>query len=254
MLRWLLITFFFILAGCGGYRDGGPPRKTSVAAPAPPPSPTPAAPPPVYSVDSTSERLIVEDRSPVPAPAIIDNRISTATTVDSQLSSAKLVFLIPGSANIKEEITAKLLVSTVLDGEQLAVAAGGGGKRTAADIKVSKILIAKLSAPDFKVEAITPEEQALSEADTSEWRWRLRPASAGTYTVNLTVVAVVEVAGQKLAPRHIKTFDHQVDITITSGQLVSGWLEKWWQWIVSTILAPLAVWAWKSWRASKTKS
>lgn len=170
--------------------------------------------------------------------------IKTDSGVSDQLMQASTVFAIPSTANISQDIRAQLLINLGRDLDELSSQLTAAGSQIKNKINVSKIVIAKLDAADFEITNITPTEQAISDTDSTEWLWNLRPKRAGNLQVNLSITAVVFV-GEKSTAYHIKTYDQVVNIEVTIPQLLTSWLAKYWQWIISTMVLPLIVWAWK---------
>lgn len=197
------------------------------------------------------ERAQIVKKPTVELPA--KPEIKTQNEVERQLTTASLAFNVPESANIKDEFTVQLLVNQVLTPKELSKELRPSNRTVETKIKVSKILVAKITGPGFDITPVTPEEQALAGRESTEWLWRLKAKTPGEHTINVSVVAVVEVDGKKMAERHIKTFDHQITITIKTGQAIEDWLKKYWQWLVSTLLLPLVVWGWKTWKKPVTR-
>ena len=182
----------------------------------------------------------------------IPGKIIKKDGIENQLSTASLTFSVPEYANVSDTITAQLLINPNLSPEELAKQLKINSPKEKTEIQISKIVITKLIAPDFIVEKVTPEEQIISETKTTEWLWRLKPKATGKYVINLSVTAVIKVSNQKMAEHHIKTFDRDVTVTIKSSQIFSNFLEKYWQWILSTIIIPFGLWIYKS-KFSKSK-
>jgi hypothetical protein len=164
--------------------------------------------------------------------------------VTNQLYSATMAFSAPDKANIKENITIQLFVDPSKEVEELANSLTNPGVRRGAKIKISKVIIASLSAPDFTIEKITPEEQAVAQTAPTEWLWTLIPKSTGKNEVKLTITAVVKVDGKEYK-YHIKTYEKTIVIEVKPQQVIYDWLAKYWQWLFSTLLLPLGLWLYK---------
>jgi hypothetical protein len=186
----------------------------------------------------------------VPGGIVTEN--FSSENVSSQLYKANMVYSVPQVANIKDVIKVQLLIDPRKGLQELINSITVNGNSTGKNIKVSKIVVAKIVAPNFTVTPITAEEQILSN-ETTEWLWSLEPKSSGKHEVNVSITAVIEV-GDKSAKHHIKTFDSTVNVVITATQLLSDWLTKYWQWLATTLLLPGIVWTWKKINSSKQKS
>ena len=172
------------------------------------------------------------------------SEVSEHKSVSKQLHSANIAYSIPGRANVQDTIKIQLLIDPQQGLKSLLDALTIDGTKVGKNIKISKVVIAKVTAPEFIITEITPSEQAISDDGSTEWLWSLEPKSSGKHQVNLSITAVVTVGDQNTV-HHLKTYDTIVDIEITSIQILSQWWDKYWQWVISTLLLPLGLWAWK---------
>lgn len=208
-----------------------PPRPP----PAPPPPPLPAPPAIVGSVPPT-----IVAQTPKSQKSNTNH-----TTVVGQLYRANMAFGLPQKANIRDDIKAQLIIDVEKTAVELASKLEPGTVVDKGQIRVSRILKANLVAPDFKVDPVTPEEQPVAESGSTEWHWNLKPLSAGIHPVKLSVWAEVKI-GPKSVQYSIHTYDRQVMVEVTAGQVVGSWWSKYWQWTFTTLIIPLVVWWWKS--------
>jgi hypothetical protein len=115
------------------------------------------------------------------------------------------------------------------------------------DIKVSKVISARLVAPTFIITTDIPEQQALAGAEPTIWKWTLKPTIEGKQTIRLAIDAIVIVDGGK-AERHIKTFEQTITVDINKPQLITRWLKEYGQWLWTSMLLPLIIWLWRKYR------
>jgi hypothetical protein len=162
----------------------------------------------------------------------------------NQLYNASMAFGVPENANIDDNIKAELLIDMTKSATELEKTLTIKERKIHDTIKVSHIIRANLVAPDFKVTNITPEEQALSSLEPTQWRWILEPTSAGTYDVNLIITAIVNIDDQS-SLHTIKTYDKTLYIEITPKQRIKMWLANYWQWLFSTLLLPFGLWVYR---------
>jgi hypothetical protein len=72
---------------------------------------------------------------------------------------------------LHESAVIQLLLSVSEPIEALQRDLGGLGERIGAEVRISTETEAHLSGTGFKVESITPERQAVSQIERTEWRW-----------------------------------------------------------------------------------
>lgn len=201
---------------------------------------------PVGSGKVIEKVIIKEVKSPVSnAP---DN-----LTVAQQLYKANAVFAVPNKSNINEEIKAQLIIDPVRTIEEIQKDITVGPIKSAEQIKIAKIVSAKLNAPDFTITSASSTEQAIIEDSKTEWIWNLRPLKPGLHPINLVIEAQVTV-NNKTTPHFIRTFDKQVMIEISTTQVITNWWAKYWQWVFVTLLLPLGKWLYEKYSNKKKES
>ena len=122
----------------------------------------------------------------------------------------------------------------------------GEGTKAGATIKISDRMEARLTGQYFSITAITPEVQAVSRKENTEWKWEVIPKIQGNQFLHLTLSALIMVDGVP-TPRAIKTFDTTISVEVTNYQRVKLFIENNWQWLWAAILAPVAVGLWGLW-------
>lgn len=185
-----------------------------------------------------------QQRAPAAQPPV------QQTTDDwmKKLTTAKTVLTIPSAANIDSDVRVELLIDRSSDEYVLLQAVSEHGVQHRAEIKISRIVEVKLTAPAFDVSPITPVRQVIADSAVNRWKWTLRAKKSGQHTVDITVFAVVEVEGTRVE-HTLQTYAKQVVIEVSPKQRMSDLLEKYWQWLASTIVIPLLLW----WRKSRKR-
>lgn len=226
--------------------SSSPPEKVHEIKIAAPPNTEPvagSAPPRPTMVPSKPN----EPKTELKTTIIVPGSTSASEKTESftqKLFSAKLAFAMKDKANINEDIKAQLLIDPREEIKNLENQLTVDGAPLVKTIKVSKIVKATLTAPDFDITKITEEEQVLSDAGPTEWLWKLSPKSSGKHEVNLSVTAVVKLDGRE-SKHHLRTFDKTVTVEVTSKQLIIDWLEENYKWIISTLIIPVFVFLFK---------
>jgi len=178
---------------------------------------------------------------------------AASSPISAQLTTASMAFNVKDKANIDDIIKVQLLINPYKSVEELKKELSVAGSTTTATVKVSKIIIASLAAPHFKITKITPEEQALKENETTEWLWKLIPTEVGNHEIEVTITAVIKVDGTSTS-YHIRTYDQTIKVEITPKQLMNNWLTEHWEWLLSTLLIPLGIWFYELRKKRKKQS
>lgn len=261
------LLFFILILGltaCGAAPtyEQSPAYSESYSAPPPPPPPPPPSPPADYAMDGVVDYEDVEiDRAPIRTARNIvrrsheiedPQRTIGVDDILSQLRSATLALTAPKTSNISDDVKIKLLVSLEKAQEELIaeLEATEGSQVVSGDVQISKTMSATISAPDFDISTVTPTRQAITSIGSTEWLWTLRPKAPGGHHVSITLVAHVMVDNERVE-KHIKTFEETLTIEITNKQRFINFIEAYWQWLLSTLLIPIALGAWKLWKSKE---
>jgi hypothetical protein len=229
-----------------------PPAPAPAMAPPPPPPP-----PPAMFITGTGMSAPIASMMPPPAAkkraakvetkqvAPLANAIKAVDEIASQLTDAALIVDIPASANVADDVRAKVVIDPSKSVGQIAVSTSATA--VGSTIKISKIVEAKLIAPDFTIVAFSPDRQAISQSDPTTWEWELSGAKPGKHDVHISISAIVSVDNDR-AERLIKTFESTVVVEITTRQWLLGLVKQYWQWVFTALLIPLAKWLWSKWK------
>jgi hypothetical protein len=166
--------------------------------------------------------------------------------VDQHLESMQLgniAFNAPTSMNLNESTVIKLLLAVKTPIEELKQLVEEKGEKVGAKIKVSSRMEARLSGSNFEIVAMTPEIQAVSLSEATEWIWEIEPKKAGNHRLHLSLSVIFTVDGMATS-KTMRTYDKFIDIDVTWTQLIWDFLGKSWEWITAVTLAPLAGWLW----------
>ena len=119
------------------------------------------------------------------------------------------------------------------------------GKRVGSTVRVTDRMEAYLSGFMFHITPITPDIQAVSKKEQTEWKWEIHPKKEGEHKLHLTVTALLEVNG-KNTPRTIITFDRTIIVNVTTTQKISSFVKDNWEWFWAATLVPVGGWLWKN--------
>jgi hypothetical protein len=213
---------------------------STTTAPTPPPSPPP--PPP-------AQPPVTGGAPPTADAAKTD---SVADRIIGRLQKARIVFNVPKTLRIHHTSEIQLRLSVRESLRQLSKQIAAGGKRQGATIHISDVMEAHLAGTGFKVEAVTPEIQAVSDFGVTQWEWEIEPTKSGTQRLHLTMTAHVVVPGRAEAVHTIRTFAATLTIRVTWFDHVSGFVGNNWKWLWTTVLVPAVGLLLRRWRQRVT--
>jgi hypothetical protein len=169
----------------------------------------------------------------------------------SRLARSNLAFNAPKQMRLGENETLKLTLSpsaSVGELTQRLRESGATGKIVSEQqIVTAKRMQARLTGSEFEIEATSPETQAITFSQPTDWTWDVTPTEEGDSVLDLTVTALIHVEGET-TPRQIRSFSKLVTVNVTVGQRISGFVGTNWQWLWTAILVPVGVWGWEKWK------
>ncbi len=170
----------------------------------------------------------------------------------SKLAVGHIAFNSPDSMDLGEVRTINLLLSLNQTIEELAKEIKSSDKIEGAKVAVADSMEARLSGTGFSILAITPETQAVSMKQPTEWKWDIGARAVGVQQLHLTLTATVSVNGVK-TPRTIRTFDRTIDVRVKWTEQVKNFIDGNWKWLWATIVVPVAGWWWQRHMQKKKK-
>lgn len=196
------------------------------------------------SIDLPSTDTTTPEETPPPTAQVEPDPYSQVDKLLSEMEFAAIAFNAPKDMNLEDSRQIQLVLSVEESVEKLKKSLTEEGEKTGAIIKVSDRMEARLSGYMFQITAITPEVQAISAGDRTEWVWEVHPKEQGHHRLHLTLTALLEIDG-RTTPRAIRTFSEVVDVNVTATQKVEMFIRSNWKWLWATFLVPIVGWIWK---------
>lgn len=175
--------------------------------------------------------------------------LSLVDHVLSKLAVGNIAFNTPERMGINETETVELLLSTKETTKQLAAEVKGRPVETAEGVRVAPEMQADLKGQGFKIEAVTPSKQVVSNLQRTRWAWTVTALKDGKQNLDLSLSARVQVEG-KDSPFVVKTFTKTIEVQVDLWGKIFALVKEHGQWLWTTILVPVAVW----WRSRKKKA
>jgi hypothetical protein len=192
---------------------------------------------------------------PEASPKEENPRVIALQRMDSRLSRlarSNLAFNAPKQMRLGETETLKLTLSPSASVGELTHRLRESGARgrivSEQQIVTAQRMEARLTGSEFEIEATSPETQAITYTQPTDWTWEVTPTEGGeNKKLHLTVTALLRVEGET-TPREIRSFSKTLTVNVTVGQRISGFVGTNWQWLWTAILVPVGVWGWKKWK------
>lgn len=110
---------------------------------------------------------------------------------------------------------------------------------TIEDVKVSGEMSAELRADgeSFDIKALSTPVQNIDNESYTEWEWIVTPKKSGSSPIKL-IIKVKELN------KDIVVFNKSIKIQKNVTVAVEGFFEKYWQWLMTTIIIPIFLYFW----------
>jgi hypothetical protein len=184
------------------------------------------------------------EKAPIPVSLPPPEPLGDVDRLLEEMEFGTIAFNAPTNINIDDSPQIQLILSLAETVEKLKQSITEEGEKVGATIRVSDRMEARLSGYMFQITAITPEIQAVSRRQQTEWKWEIHPKKEGKHRLHLTLTALLEIDGHSTS-RAIRTFDKIIEVNVTATQKVGLFFKNNWQWLWAAILVPVAGWLWK---------
>lgn len=164
--------------------------------------------------------------------------------VANQLQWGSIAFDTPRKLTLGEPVVIELLLSPTKSLQELESMLKSPERTEKARIKISNRMEAMLKGQGFKIEALIPQEQAVSKGKTTRWKWEATPTEDGDKILHLSISAIIKVSNED-APLVIQTYNKRIRVETSVSQRISKFLSGNWQWLWASILVPLLPFLWR---------
>jgi len=91
-------------------------------------------------------------------------------------------------------------------------------------LRVSSEMVATLNGPGFKIEAVTPEQQAIAEGFPTVWSWNVEAQQEGEQELEATLYALVP-DGATSSRLRVESYVQKITVSVRA-QTWGEWLES----------------------------
>ncbi len=196
----------------------------------------------IFSTAFTRPGAPIEYPTPTPTPFPISE--TTRLRIDEileQMDLGNIAFNAPTKMKLNAPSTIQLVLSPTNSIEELKDLVIAEGEKEGARIRVSDQMEARLSGTAFQISAITPELQAVTWNDITEWKWEVRPTQGGRHNLHLTMTAVLTAKGSSMQ-RALRTFDKTIEVEVSNWQRVFVVFRENWEWMWTLLALPIGGW------------
>lgn len=174
-------------------------------------------------------------------PPVNSQALKFVDELVEQLESANIAFNAPMTVRLGDRTVIELFLSSDFSMEDLQKEITAGGEKHGCRIRVANHMRAELWGDGFTSEAILPQEQLVSTAKTTEWRWNVQAIRSGEQVLYLTLSAIFYLDGGT-TPYVVKTFERKINVQVVWTRWMASFIGQNWQWLWTALLIPVAGW------------
>jgi len=171
----------------------------------------------------------------------------------AQMDFGNIAFNSPDRMKLNSPSAIQLVVSPTETIERLKESIVAEGHKHGEQIRISDTMEARLTGTAFQIGAITPELQALTAKEVTNWKWEVRPTQYGRHNLHLTLSAVVTLKGSSV-PRTIRTFERTIEVEVSSWQRTFLVFRENWEWMSTLVAFPILGWWLKRRHVKKSRT
>lgn len=170
--------------------------------------------------------------------------LDVVEAIANKLQWGSIAFDTPHKLALGESATIELLLSPTKSTQELQSKMKVAENTSKARIRISNRMEAMLKGQGFKIEALVPQEQAISKGKTTHWKWEATPTEDGDKILHLSISAIIKISSED-APLVIQTYSKKIRVEISAAQRVLKFFSGNWQWLWASILVPLLPFLWR---------
>ena len=206
-------------------------------------------------IDTKTQIKLIENHEKKTKLKVID-KSSFVNTITSDTNSGWIAYSVPENMKVAKSYSVKVRISKKSNGQNKAVLILGDDDAinnpnyesvaTIEDIKVSGEMSAELrgDSDNFNIHPLSTPTQNIDSQSYTEWEWNVVPKKSGDTPLKLVIRL-------KKLNKDIVVFNKTIKVKTNVTVVVEGFFDKYWQWIMTTIIIPIFIYFWNRKRKRK---
>ncbi|MBN1427991.1 MAG: hypothetical protein JXB07_06370 [Anaerolineae bacterium] len=176
-----------------------------------------------------------------PVPGHIEADLARVDELLRQTVSGNIAYNAPSSMTLDETIEIQMLLSPSLSSGELEQQIVESGEVISALIEITPQMKAVLKSANpeaFLIEALHDEPaQIVGGSEPTEWKWFVTARKGGTQELILIVYRLVEYEGTEYW-RQVKSYESDIQVTVTFSQRLSQFD---WKWVIGLVITAMTI-------------
>lgn len=202
-------------------------------------------------VNSTSMELDVLKKNKLNKTKIIDKTDTNLNNNNNNNNKGTIAYSVPDKMTVSTEYRVKLRITkekgkwinrTLILGDREIPIVDTTVSSTVRleNIRVSRKMSAYLISDDksFRITNLNTETQIVENSEYTEWSWIVYPLVSGDKHLKLLIKITIDESDSY---KDIVVFDKKIEVKSNMSHGLSAWFSNYWQWLISTLLIPIAI-------------
>ena len=156
----------------------------------------------------------------------------------SAIAPGKIAFESPASMRQSESRVVHVRISKNVN-EELEQGLAESGNIQFKNIKVAPVMSVRLGGSAFKIDPITPEQQAVGENDYTGWSWMVHPLDSGQQFLRVSVCAQLDILKTRIEPKCAFLSSFQIEVKTDPIYAATHFIKDDPKWSVATEVSAL---------------
>jgi hypothetical protein len=162
-------------------------------------------------------------------------------TSSSSWVKGVILFNTPRSMQVGQKVRMQVRISKRVQAEFFKSSAVDNDQ-TADSLLVGEIMIVKLIGDAFHITAFDEDEQGVTDDGYTQWEFDVTALETGIHELYVKAGVLYHVASLGNTRKFFPSYEKKIRVEISSWKLVAGFVSNSWEFLVSTILIPGAIW------------
>lgn len=202
----------------------------------------------IRDIDTKRQIKLIENHEKKTKLKVVDKSSNVVNNI-SDTNSGWIAYSVPENMKVAKSYSVKVRISKKTLGQNKAILILGDDDAinnpeyetvaTIEDVKVSGEMSAELRGDleSFNIIALSTPTQNLDNQSYTEWEWVVVPKKSGRTPLKLVIKL-------KELNKDIVVFNKDIIVEKNVGYSVQGFFDKYWQWIMTTIIIPIFLYFW----------
>jgi hypothetical protein len=250
-LAWLVAQPRVLIAQQPGFP--AEPKLALQASPSPAPKPPPTAAPPATALPKPPPTAVppataLPQPPPTAAPATPpptgqpsdDTAATSAAVAELGLRDGTIAF----NPNLRmteqkpEDITVNIFPQAI--NSDLVAKLQEKGAVNVQQIRIGSKMALRLTGTNFEMISTPPEVQPISNTESNQWTWTVKPLRSGTQKLNLSVSVVIDdTKNGTQIHKEISVLARDITVEVDPAYNLSKFIGDNWQWLAASIIIPI---------------